>query len=289
MKKIGGVIPALFTPFTKDGVNIPQLVKLVEMNISKGVSGFYVNGSSGEAFLMSDEERKLVYRTVKETVGDRAACIAHVGCISTAQTAEFGKYAAALGYDAISAVTPFYYKFSPKEIKKHYLTVAEESGLPLIIYNIPALSGVELSFEDMSELLSHDCIMGMKHTSSDFFKLQRVKSAFPDKIILNGYDEMFLSGIAAGADGGIGSTYNFMAEKFIRIQSLFGEGKISEAQKIQNDVNIVIAAILKHGVMPASRAVLDLMGFDMGDSRPPFSALTDEEKEEIKNSVMPLL
>ncbi len=290
MKKIGGVIPALLTPFSKEGgIKTEQLAKLVEKNIGDGVSGFYVNGSSGEAFLLSDEERKLAYKTVKETVGDRAACIAHVGCISTAQAVGFAKYAAELGYDAVSAVTPFYYKFSPKEIKKYYFDIVDAAGLPLLVYNIPALSGVELSFEDLSELLSDERIIGVKHTSSDFFKLQRIKSAFPDKVILNGYDEMFASGVIAGADGGIGSTYNFMAKKFIKIFDLIHAGDVVGAQKVQNDVNLIIAAILKYGVMPGCKAVLDSMGFDFGDSRPPFSPLTAEEKKAITDVVLPLL
>lgn len=289
MKKIGGVIPALFTPFSEDGIRLDQIKALINMNIEKGVSGFYVNGSSGEAFLMTDEERRLVYRTAREAIGDRAAAIAHVGCISTAQTVSFGKYAASLGYDAISAVTPFYYKFSAREIKKFYRDVLEQTGMPLLIYNIPALSGVELSYSDLAELLSTDGIIGVKHTSSDFFKMQRLKSAFPDKTILNGYDEMFLSGLIAGADGGIGSTYNFMAEKFIAIERLFRTGSVEEAQKIQDSANKVIAALLDYGVMPGCKAILDSMGFNMGDSRPPFSALTDVEKAELIGKVAPYL
>ncbi|MGN1346067.1 MAG: N-acetylneuraminate lyase [Eubacteriales bacterium] len=290
MKKIGGVIPAIFTPFAKDGsVNTEQLARLAEFNLAKGVSGFYVNGSSGEAFLLTDEERRLVYKTVKETVGDRAACIAQVGCISTAQAIGFAKYAAELKYDAISAVAPFYYKFSNKEIMKYYFDLVDASGMPLLIYNIPALSGVELSFEDISTLLRDERIIGVKHTSSDFYKLQRIRNAFPDKVLLNGYDEMFASGMMAGADGGIGSTYNFMAEKFIRIMESFRANDLAEVQRVQNEANLVITEVLKYGVMPGCKAILDTMGLDMGDSRPPFSPLTKEQKTALCDAVKPLL
>lgn len=290
MKKIGGVIPAIFTPFAADGsVNTEQLVKLTEFDLAQGVSGFYVNGSSGEAFLLSDEERRHVYRTVKETVGDRASCIAHVGCISTAQAVGFAKYAAELKYDAVSAVAPFYYKFSAKEIMKYYFDIVDSCGLPLLIYNIPVLSGVELSFDDICTLLSDERIIGVKYTASDFFKMQRIKNAFPDKVMLNGFDEMFACGLISGADGGIGSTYNFMAKKFIRITELFREKKIEEMQAVQNEANLVIAELLKYGVMPGSKAILDMFGLDMGDSRPPFSALTAEQKKTLTDAVMPLI
>lgn len=290
MKKLGGVIPAIFTPFAKDGnVNTEQLIKLTEFNLTQGVSGFYVNGSSGEAFLLTDEERRHVYKTVKETVGDRASCIAHVGCISTAQAIGFAKYAAELKYDAVSAVAPFYYKFSNKEIMKYYFDIVDASGMPLLIYNIPALSGVELSFEDICTLLKDERIIGVKYTASDFFKMQRIKNAFPDKVILNGYDEMFACGLMSGADGGIGSTYNFMAGKFIKIMERFAAKDIEEVQRIQNEANIVIAELLKYGVMPGSKAILDTMGLDMGDSRPPFTALSAEQKKALTDAVSPLL
>ena len=290
MKKIGGVIPAIFTPFAKDGsVNTEQLIRLTEFNLAQGVSGFYVNGSSGEAFLLSDEERRHVYKTVKETVGDRASCIAHVGCISTGQAIGFAKYAAELKYDAVSAVAPFYYKFSAKEIMKYYMDIVDACGLPLLIYNIPAFSGVELSFEDISTLLKDERIIGVKYTASDFFKMQRIKNAFPDKIMLNGYDEMFSCGLMSGADGGIGSTYNFMAGKFIKIMELFAKKDIEGMQAVQNDANLVIAELLKYGVMPGSKAILDTFGLDMGDSRPPFSALTCDQKKALTDYVLPLI
>lgn len=290
MKKIGGVIPAIFTPFAKDGsVNTEQLIKLTEFNLAQGVSGFYVNGSSGEAFLLSDEERRHVYKTVKETVGDRASCIAHVGCISTAQAIGFAKYAAELKYDAVSAVAPFYYKFSAKEIMKYYFDIVDACGMPLLIYNIPVLSGVELSFDDICTLLKDERIIGVKYTASDFFKMQRIKNAFPDKVMLNGFDEMFACGMMSGADGGIGSTYNFMAKKFIKIMELFAKKDIEGMQAVQNEANLVIAELLKYGVMPGSKAILDTFGLDMGDSRPPFSALTCEQKKTLTDYAVPII
>ena len=119
--------------------------------------------------------------------------------------------------------------------------------------------------------------------------MQRIKNAFPDKIMLNGYDEMFACGMMSGADGGIGSTYNFMADKFIRIMDRFAAKDIEEVQRIQNEANLVIAELLKYGVMPGCKAILDTMGLDMGDSHPPFTALTAEQKKALTDYVTPLL
>lgn len=290
MKNFKGIYPALLTPFDKDGnVNVAELEKLIKMNIEKGVAGFYVCGSTAEAFLLSEEERMLVYKVVKNACPDNIVLIAHIGDISTEKALKFGKYAEELGYDAVSSIAPFYYKFSVAEIKKYYTTIADTINLPLILYNFPAFSGVELSFDDISELLKHENIIGVKHTSSDYFKLQMMKSAFPDKYFFNGYDEMCACGLISGADGAIGSTFNFMAEKFVAMKKEFDNGNIAKVQKIQNDANIIISALCKVGVMQGEKAMLDLMGFDFGICREPFGQLDENQIKYLKETIMPLL
>lgn len=290
MKRLKGIFTALLTPFGADGkINEKVLAEHIEANIKQGVSGFYVNGSTAEVFLLSEEERKYLYRFIKEVVGDRCTLIAHVGSVGTLQTIEYGKLAEKLGYDAISSVAPFYYNFSLEEIKQHYFTTVDHVNLPMIVYNFPKFSGVSFSREDFAEFLRDDRFLGIKHTSSDFFVLEQLKTDFPDKVIYNGYDEMFLSGIAMGADGGIGSTYNFMADKFIKIKALFDAGQVSEAQRVQREVNKIIVALCKVGVMQGEKAILTLMGYDFGNARPPYRKLSKEDVEFLERSVLPLL
>ena len=120
MKNMKGIFTALLTPFDKGGeVNPAVLRQLVDFNIKKGVQGFYVGGSTAEAFLLSTAERKQILETVRESAGDRTL-IAHIGSVNEREAIELAKHAAALGYDAISSVAPFYYKFSFNEIKKYY-------------------------------------------------------------------------------------------------------------------------------------------------------------------------
>ncbi len=290
MKNFKGIFPALLTPFDKnDNVNTEQLAKLVEWNIQQGVTGFYVAGSTGEAFLLSEEERRLVYKTVKDASGDRATLIAHVGTVSTKQAVEYAQYVESIGYDAVSAVAPFYYKFSNAQVVEHYKAIADSVNIPLIIYNIPSFSGVELSLDEIAGLLEHKNILGVKYTSNDYFKLQQIRERCPDAIIYNGFDEMMISGLAMGADGGIGSTYNFMADKFIKIQQLWEAGDIKGAQEVQWQANQIIMALIKVGVMAGEKAVLTLLGYDFGDCRKPFGALTAEQVEYLKETVLPLL
>lgn len=287
---LSGILPALLTPFDKDNkVNHKALADLIQLNLNKGVDGFYVNGSTAEAFLLDDDERKDVYRTVADTVGGKVPLIAHVGTISTQKAIEFGKYAKDCGYSAISAVAPFYYKFNFEQIKKHYFDIVDAVDLPMVVYNFPNFSGVNLTVDQVGQFLSDDRFIGIKHTSNDYFAMSQFRQAFPNKVIYNGFDEMFLCGLSMGADGAIGSTFNFMAEIFIDIYNLFKQNKIAEAQEKQKIANKIIVALCKVGVMEGEKEVLCQMGLDFGHARAPYSVLNDAQKDIIRKEIMPLL
>ena len=289
MEKFKGIFTALLTPFDKNyKVNEKELEKLVKFNIEKGVTGFYVGGSTAEAFLLSTDERKQIMDVVK-SVAPNHTLIAHIGSINEIEARELGKHAQKLSYDLVSSVAPFYYKFSFNEIKNYYFRLAEASQLPMLVYHFPAFSGVNMGVSEMSEFLSDDRFIGIKYTSNDFFTLEQCKTNFPDKIVYNGFDEMFLAGLSMGADGGIGSTYNFMADKFVQIQSLFKNNNITKAQQIQKEANRIITILCRIGVMQAEKEVLNQLGFDFGNCRPPFGIPTDEEKELIKKEIIPFI
>jgi N-acetylneuraminate lyase len=143
--------------------------------------------------------------------------------------------------------------------------------------------------DEISTFLSDDRFAGIKFTSNDFFTLEQCKSKFPNKLVFNGYDEMMLSGLAMGADGGIGSTYNFMADKFVLIRKLFLEGKIEEARCVQNEANRIITVLCKIGVMQAEKEVMNQLGFDFGDCLPPFSKVGEEQKALIAKEIIPFI
>ncbi|MDR1629144.1 MAG: N-acetylneuraminate lyase [Oscillospiraceae bacterium] len=290
MKDFKGVFPALLTPFDAQGkINHSETARLVEYLLSKGVSGFYAGGSTAEAFLLSMDERKAVLETVAEAAGGRGVLIAQVGAIATGLSVELAQYAERLGYDVVSSVPPFYYKFRVEEIRQYYYDIAGSVSLPMLIYNIPAFSGVSLSLHDFSEFLCDKRFIGVKYTSGDMFLLEQLRRAYPEKLLYNGYDEVFLSGLAAGVDGAIGSTFNFMPEKFIEIAKLWNEGKIAEAQQVQHRVNTIIDALIKVGVMQGEKEVLRHMGFDFGNARAPFKPLSEDEKRFVEKSILPLL
>ncbi len=288
-EKFKGIFTALLTPFDDNNkINEKALEALVKHNVNMGADGFYVCGSTAEAFLLTTEERKQVMEIVKATAPEKTL-IAHIGSISEDEARTLADYANSLGYDAISSVAPFYYKFGFNEIKDYYFRLAESSSIPMLVYHFPAFSGVNMGVPEIGKFLSDDKFIGMKFTSNDFFMLERCKAAYPDKVIYNGYDEMFLCGLSMGADGGVGSTYNFMADKFVKIRALFAENRISEAQAIQTEVNRIIAVLCKVGVMQAEKEVLNQIGMDFGNCRKPFSVPTEEERELIAKEIVPYI
>ena len=287
--ELKGIFTALLTPFDSNNkISKEALVQLIKHNIKLGVQGFYVGGSTAEAFLLSTEERKQVMDICKEAAPNHKL-IAHIGSISEDEALELALYAKELGYDAISSVAPFYYKFSFEEIKNYYFRLAEATFMPMIVYHFPAFSGVSMGVKEISTFLEKEQFIGIKFTSNDFFTLEQVRAKFPDKLIYNGYDEMFLAGVSMGADGGIGSTYNFMADKFVKIHQLFENSQIAEAQALQKEANRIITLLCQIGVMQAEKEVLNQLGIPFGNCRRPFGEPTQEQKDLIAKEIIPYI
>lgn len=285
MNKLTGIFPALLTPFKKDNkINERALQKLIKMNLDKGISGFYVGGSTAEAFLLTIDERKYLLDVVMGEARGKCSIISHVGSIATEQAIELAKHAENLGADAVSSIPPFYYNFSFNEIKNYYYDIVNAVSLPMIIYNFPAFSGVALNSDNIKAFFCDKRFIGVKHTSSDFYSLERFKQMDQDILVYNGYDEMFLAGLIMGADGGIGSTYNFMAEKFVKMRALFMQGKIEEASKLQTEANNIIKVLANIGVMPGEKEILNMMGMEFGECRRPFKGVNDEEKKALREA-----
>jgi N-acetylneuraminate lyase len=275
-RKLCGILPALMTAFNDSGVDTAKVTALTKRLADAGVHGLYVGGSSGEMILMTQDERKTLLETVMESVGSRLTVIAHVGTTSTAATLELARHAEKAGAHALSSVTPLYYKYGFREVKHYYERLAAETSLPVIIYNIPVLTGSTLTTDQLAEILSIPNVGGMKFTSSDFFQLERIRSAFPDKVFYNGSDEMLLSGLSAGADGGIGSTYNVQPKTILGIYNAYMNNDAKGALALQAKANEVITAVLRFGVLPSCKMLLKLNGLDYGECREPFMPLGEE-------------
>ena len=185
----------------------------------------------------------------------------------------------------LSAVTPFYYPFSFEEIKQYYFDIIEATQNKMIIYAIPDLTGVNISINQFEELFNNEKIVGVKYTAPNFFLLERIREAFPDKLILSGFDEMLVQAVISGVDGAIGSTYNVNGRRARQIYDLAREGKVEEAYKIQHDTNNIIETVLSMGIYPTLKEILKTRGIDGGVPKRPFSPFNEANRKELNQLI----
>ena len=287
MKDLKGIYSALLIPFDEKGeVKEDGLRQVIEHNLNVcGVDGLYVNGSSGENFLLNTAQKKQIFKFVKEVVGDRAKLIAQVGSLDLNEAVELAKYATELGYDSLSAVTPFYYPLSFKEIKDYYETIINATDNSMILYYIPFLTGVKISLDQFAELLDNEKVIGVKYTAADFYQLERFRRRFPDKLIWSGFDEMLVQAAMSGVDGAIGSTYNVNGKTSKKIFELAKEGKVEEAYELQHKANDVIEKVLELGLYQTLKEILKVKGIDAGYCKKPMKVFDPEKLPEVEKLV----
>lgn len=286
-KKFAGIYPATITPFTDDNsINREAMLTLMRRNIEEGAKGLFIGGSSAECFLLTPEERKRTYEIASELKG-QTNLIAHVGAISTDQAIDYAKYARELGFDAIAATPPFYYGFDSRSVCQYYYDIYEAVGMPLIIYNFPGNTGKEFNLADPNyrQLFRSPAIMGVKHTNQIVYQLERIRNLNPELVIFNGYDETMVAGLALGADGSIGSTFNFMLPHYKLIFDTFRGGDTAKALEMQVKANNIMEALCSVGLSPAIKYVLRTQGIAAGEARRPFLPLTEEQKKYIDDVI----
>ena len=276
-----GIYSALLVSFNEDGsLNENGLRQIVRHNIDVcGIDGLYVAGSTGENFMLPTEMKKRIFSIVADENNGQVNLIAQVGSLNIEESVELAKYATDLGYNALSAVTPFYYKFTFDEIKHYYNTIINSVDNKMIIYSIPFLTGVNMSVDQFGELFENEKIIGVKFTAGDFYLLERLRKAYPDKLIFSGFDEMMLPAVVLGVDGAIGSTFNVNGKKSKELFYLAKEGKIAEALNLQHEVNDFITDVLDNGLYQTLKGLLSLQGVDAGYCKRPMKSQTEEMKK----------
>lgn len=282
-EQLGGIYSASITAYGQTGeIDGAALQRVMERNLNEGAAGFFVGGSSGECFLLTEEERVEVFRAAAAFAG-RTNLIAHVGAISTDEAVRYAKAAMELGFDFTAATAPFYYGFSPKEICRYYYDIAEASGAPVLIYNFPGNTHKEFSTSDPEyvQLFRSGAILGVKQTNYNLFQVERILNLNPDLIAFNGYDETMVAGQALGCIGSIGSTFNMMLPHYKKIFDLFNRGERTEALALQHRANNCMEAMCAVGLIPAIKYQLARQGFPVGRPRRPFAPLTQEQKDYV--------
>lgn len=276
------IYSALITPMRADeSINYDALAQIIEMQISDGGEGFYCCGSSGEALLLSLDERKEILETTLKVNAGRLPVISHIGTIRTADVVELARHAADAGADAVSMIPPYYYKFTMDEILDYYEAVVNAVDLPVIIYNIPQFTGVSFTKDNAKRLFDNEQVIGMKHTSTDFYALERIHDAYPEKLYLNGFDEDYMPSLPAGANAAVGTTINLFAPTFLGIRDCYARGDVAQGQQLQSLANKRVEAMLTCGIFGAVKYGFTYRGIDCGDCRAPFRPLSDADKKSL--------
>ena len=282
-EKFTGVFPALYACYDEQGeVSSERVRNLTRHLVEKGVQGLYVGGSSGECIYQGVAERKQVLEAVMAEARGEIAVIAHVACNNTRDSQELAAHAESLGVDAIAAIPPIYFRLPDHGIAAYWNAIsAAAPNTDFIIYNIPQLAGVALTVSLLKEMMKNPRVIGVKNSSMAVLDIaQWLETGGDDFVVFNGPDEQFLSGLAAGAQGGIGGTYGVMPELFLKVQHLFGEGRMAEAREIQAEITRIILNMCaaKGNLYAVMKAILRLKGVDIGDVRAPLSSLVPQDQ-----------
>ena len=274
---------ALITPTREDeSLNLDALERIVDQQIADGAEGFYCCGSSGEGLLLTLEERKQVVEHTIRAAAGRVPVIAHVGTIRTRDVIELADHAMNAGAMAVSMIPPYYYKFSMDEIMGYYEQVIDAlPGLPAIVYNIPQFTGVEFNKDNAGRLLENPNIVGIKHTSTNLYSLERMGQAFPGKDLINGFDEQFIGAYAMGAVATIGTTVNLFAPLFRNARAAFEAGDMATAYRWQHAINRRVEATVKVGIFNAMSHGWPPRGIDCGFCRSPCKPLNEEARAKM--------
>ena len=275
-----GAYAAMFTPFDAAGrVNEEMIERLVEHGLANGLVGFYLTGSTGEGFLLSNDERKVVMERAAKAVAGRAKLIAHVGCVATDDAVELARFAAKVGIDWVSSVAPVYFGQTFEAAYRHYERISNATDLPFMIYSIKAavVPSRDVKFFDLPN------VKGMKYTGTDYFAVQCLRRKLVEKgkeaIFFAGRDEQLVCALAFRNvfSGGIGTTYNIIPRHFAEICRRSFAGDAEGAAKMQDEANRVVELMIESENWSYRKAMMKYIGLDCGPYRYPYAPLTDAE------------
>lgn len=285
-----GIYPPIPTPFdAQEAVDLAALQLNLEFLEAHPLRGVVVLGSNGEAVHLTMDERVSMVGSVRSLLPPERLLIAGTGCHSTRQTIELSLSVASAGADAVLVLPPHYYKsrMTQDALIRHYHAVADASRIPVLVYNMPACTGMDLSAETISHIAEHPAIIGLKDSSGDVVKL----GALREKLglgfqLLAGSAGFLLPALSVGAVGGVLALANIAPKQCLAIHQLATAGNWDGAQAIQTRMVAPNAAVTRRWGVAGLKAAMDLLGLTGGPVRLPLLPLEPEEVAELKTLLM---
>lgn len=289
--KYRGIFPAFYACYDSNGgVSVEKAAVFTKYLVDKKVKGLYVGGSSGECIYQNPDERKRILESVVKAADGKLTIIAHIACNNTKDSVDLAQHARSVGVDAIASIPPIYFHLPDYAIAKYWNDMSDAApDIDFIIYNIPQLAGVALSLPLLRTMLKNPRVIGVKNSSMPVQDIQMFKAEGTkggrEFVVFNGPDEQLVSGLAMGADGGIGGTYAVMPELYNAIYSLVQKGDIAKARDIQNKADEIVYAMCscKGNLYAVMKEILKIRdGIDLGGVRAPLFNLVPEDMDTVK-------
>lgn len=285
-----GVGTAIATPFdANDNINFDEFKRLVEFQIENGANAIIVCGTTGEASTMSTEEKQELIKYCVKVVNKRVPVIAGIGSNNTKAVIENEKFAERIGVDGLLAVTPYYNKTTQEGLIAHYSLIANNTDLPIILYNVPSRTGVNILPNTYFELSKIKNIVATKEANGDISSIIKTKHLCGDELnIYSGNDDQILPVLSVGGIGVISVLSNVKPKYTANMVQNYFDGKIKEATKIQLDSIELINDLFKEVNPIPVKAALNIIGFDFGKPRLPLVECSEQLKELLKKNLLEL-
>ena len=283
---LNGIFPPVTTPFLDDKVAYDKLASNIEKYGRTSLKGIVVLGSNGEYVSLSEEEKRKVVETVVQATPDHMSVIAGTGCESTRETIRLTADCAALGAHAALVVTPHYFggKMSDAALIKYFTTVADNSPIPILLYNVPQFTHVNLTVNVVAQLSGHPNIIGVKDSTGNVIQLgEFLHQVGSDFSILVGTASALYGALTLGCVGGVLALANVTPETCVKIHGLVQEGDYKAAQQIQLKMIPVNKAVTAIYGIAGLKTALDMLGYFGGEPRAPLLPSSDEAKTAIEN------
>ncbi len=289
--KLTGVMPALVTPFDKNNkIDFKAFEGLLTHFREAGVTGWVPNGSTGEYFSQSTQERRAVLEFVKEFANDDEILIAGTNAPATREVIEQTQIAKDVGYDNVLLAPPFYTRPTQEELIKHYETVLDAVDVNLVLYSYPAKDGSDISFELMDHFADNPRVIGIKESSGVMQRAIDISSRYKGKIqLVSGSDDIALDFMFWGAESWICGPSNCMAKACCDLDRTFKAGDLAKAKEMMKTLYRAMNILESGKFVQKIKYGCELQGLPVGDCRAPLGPLTDAEKAEFRTAMEPIL
>ena len=282
-----GACTALVTPFLDDKVNYPMLEQLLKRQIDAGIEAVVICGTTGEAPTLSDAEKIEMFRRAKAYTGDACKIIAGTGSNDTRHSLNLSIEAMNAGADALLIVTPYYNKATPEGLLLHYSTISGAVHIPIILYNVPSRTGVDIPVSVYQKLALLPNIAGVKEASTDITKIARIRAACPDDFaVWSGNDDQTVPVMSLGGKGVISVVSNVAPIKTQAMALAALDGDFDTAAALQIDLLPLIEALFCEVNPIPVKAAMRLLGFDCGDCRLPLTTLPPAKQKHLEGILL---